>query len=78
MGLSVSRLSSDHLPFSRWLVSDLTGLRQSSSAMVTNGSSVSSLEKCDKLSQSESDPWLGTGGWGNMTWECSMAGSWLK
>ena len=48
IGLSVSRLSSDHLPFSRWLVSDLTGLRQSSSAMVTNGSSVSSLEKCDK------------------------------
>ena len=56
IGLSVSRLSSDHLPFSRWLVSDLTGLRQSSSAMVTNGTSVSILEKCDKLSQSEPDP----------------------
>ena len=51
IGLSVSRLSSDHLPFSRWLVSDLTGLRQSSSAMVTNGTSVTILEKCDKLSQ---------------------------
>ena len=45
IGLSVSRLSSDHLPFSRWLVSDLTGLRQSSSAMVTNGTSVSSFRE---------------------------------
>ena len=45
IGLSVSRLSHDHLPFSRWLVSDLTGLRQSSSAMVTNGTSVSSLRE---------------------------------